>query len=83
LKWPVLPNTVLPVVCFVFSNESALHLAAGARKKNSEVAMDIICTLIELFFSLAQFQANNIYAWFGAPIPDVSAPWDDIFGCVR
>lgn len=43
--------------------------------------MDILCTLIDLFFSLAQFIANNIYSVFGQPIPDVSAAWDAIFGC--
>lgn len=44
--------------------------------------MSFLCTLIDLFFSLAQFLANNIYGFFGATIPDVSAPFDAIFGCV-
>ncbi|MBK8268376.1 MAG: hypothetical protein IPK83_08765 [Planctomycetes bacterium] len=44
--------------------------------------MNFLCTLIDWFFGLAQFLANNIYGFFGATIPDVSATFDAIFGCV-
>lgn len=43
--------------------------------------MSFLCTLVDVFFWLPQFLANNIYGFFGATIPDVSAAFDSIFGC--
>ncbi len=44
--------------------------------------MNFFCIILDLFFALPQFLANNIYGFFGATIPDVSASFDAIFGCV-